>query len=154
MKCKYCGGERFTAHQLVRMDVIVDGDGEWVQNLHEDDFAQNIYDSERPYGPFQCCGCGAEYDELAEGEEPHSGPVEGLKKEEPAEVAYTCPVCGNPFTYPLGGDDKQFLSLCYGELKLLWACPSCGSIGKAVYDANKGNAFVRHEVDCYRKKEE
>lgn len=36
----------------------------------------DIYDSEKPYGPYQCETCGAEYEELKDGQEPISGPVE------------------------------------------------------------------------------
>ena len=61
MKCKYCQSERFYAHQLCRLDVIVDGSGDFLENVHED-VRNDIYDSEKPYGPFQCCGCGAEFD--------------------------------------------------------------------------------------------
>lgn len=61
MKCKYCNGDTFFARQVCRLDVIVDGNGEFLENAHSD-AAQAIYDSEKPYGPYQCCGCGAEYD--------------------------------------------------------------------------------------------
>ena len=62
MTCK-CGCNRFYAHQVVRMDVICDGDGEFADNL-EVGVEAAIYDAETPYGPFQCVQCGAEYDEL------------------------------------------------------------------------------------------
>lgn len=61
MFCKYCGSDKFTAHQICRMDIIVDGSGDFLGNI-SDDIASDIYDHEQPYGPFQCCGCGAEYD--------------------------------------------------------------------------------------------
>ena len=77
MNCKYCGSERFVGHQIVRMDVLVCGaSGNFLDNMPGGAEA-SIYDSETPYGPFQCCGCGAEYDELQEGTEPSSGPVKG-----------------------------------------------------------------------------
>lgn len=76
MKCKHCGGESFIGHQLVRMDILVDGDGDYVDGVHKD-ISYDITDSEAAYGPFQCCGCGAEYNALAKGEDSIDGPVEG-----------------------------------------------------------------------------
>lgn len=81
MKCKHCGGEQFIGHQLARMDILVDGDGDYIDGVHKD-ISLDIYDSEPAYGPFQCCGCGAEYDALAEGENSFSGPGEGWSWEE------------------------------------------------------------------------
>lgn len=62
MICK-CGCNKFYAHQVVRMDVICDGDGYFYDNI-EEGIEAAIYDAELPYGPFQCVQCGAEYDEL------------------------------------------------------------------------------------------
>lgn len=76
MKCKFCGGTEFIGHQTCRMDVLVDENGDFSENLHGGADA-NIYDSEAPYGPFTCCGCGAEYEEIRDGAIPNSGPVEG-----------------------------------------------------------------------------
>lgn len=59
MKCKICGNELFMGHQQCYHDIIVDGDN----NFEEDN---GIYEHERPYGPYQCCCCGAEYEELNE----------------------------------------------------------------------------------------
>lgn len=76
MKCKHCGGEEFFAHQVCRMDIVVDGSGNFLKNFHKD-ATQDIYDSEKPYGPFQCCRCGAEYDgDSLEGAVETSGPVQ------------------------------------------------------------------------------
>lgn len=61
MKCKHCGGKEFFAHQVCRLNIIVDSDGEFLDNAHGD-ANQAIYDAGNPYGPFQCCTCGAEYD--------------------------------------------------------------------------------------------
>lgn len=63
MKCSVCGNNLFFAHQLVRMDILCDGDGTFVSNINENP-AADIYDAENPYGPFTCSICGAEYDEL------------------------------------------------------------------------------------------
>lgn len=81
MKCEHCGGELFVAHQICRLDVLVDGTGQFVDGVHKD-IALDIYDSEHPYGPYQCCGCGAEYDALEDGENSFSGPVEGWSWEQ------------------------------------------------------------------------
>ena len=59
MKCKICGNNTFSAHQICRHDVIVDGDN----SLEED---AGINDIETPYGPYTCCKCRAEYEELEE----------------------------------------------------------------------------------------
>lgn len=56
MKCK-CGNTHFYAHQLCYHDVIVDNNGNWLED-------EGIYESERPYGPFTCTVCYNKYDEL------------------------------------------------------------------------------------------
>lgn len=61
MKCKHCNGDTFFAHQVCRLDIIVDSEGEFLDNAHGD-ANQAISDAGDPYGPFQCCTCGAEYD--------------------------------------------------------------------------------------------
>lgn len=62
MKCT-CGNNCFYAHQMVRLEVIVDEDGGFESDINGD-VAQNIYDHEKPYGPFVCTKCGREYEEL------------------------------------------------------------------------------------------
>ena len=49
MRCK-CGNDKFYAHQLVRLDVIVDEDGTFDRNMYDNAEAA-IYDAEKPYGP-------------------------------------------------------------------------------------------------------
>jgi len=63
MRC-ICGNNKFYAHQQVRLEVIVDEEGDFDSNM--EDIAAAIYDSEDPYGPFVCTKCGAEYDSLSE----------------------------------------------------------------------------------------
>ena len=58
-----CGNDHFYAHQIVRVDVIVDADGCFEDNA-TDRLESSIYDAEKPYGPFTCTSCGREYDEL------------------------------------------------------------------------------------------
>lgn len=60
-----CGSNRFLAHQLLRVNVIVDEHGEFEADLPEG-LESSIYDSETPYGPFVCTSCGKEYDVLAD----------------------------------------------------------------------------------------
>lgn len=62
MECK-CGHNRFYAHQLCRVDVIVDEDGNWESNTGKDNTIV-VYDAENPYGPFTCTKCGEEYEEI------------------------------------------------------------------------------------------
>ena len=64
-RCKKCGGTEFVAHQRVYTDIVVDGDNQFMKNHSENDSVA-IYESENPYGPYKCCMCGAEYDDLQE----------------------------------------------------------------------------------------
>lgn len=70
MKCKHCGGEEFLADQRVYMGIVVDGN-----NHIKELFPGSISKKEKPHGPYQCCGCGARYEDLNGAE--ISGPVEG-----------------------------------------------------------------------------
>lgn len=83
MKCRFCGCERFYAHQEVRMDIMVDGNNAFSSNCPEGAEAA-IYDSGTPYGPYICARCGAEYEELEEGAEPTEQPCEGWQKKSAA----------------------------------------------------------------------
>ena len=62
MKCS-CGNNEFNAHQVCRLDVVVDEKGNWLRNPNFDTDGA-IYDSGTPYGPFTCTKCGKEYEEL------------------------------------------------------------------------------------------
>lgn len=61
MKCK-CGCDRFFAHQLLRVEIIVDGKGYYEEDAGKT-LADSIYDAET-YGPYTCVECGAEYEDL------------------------------------------------------------------------------------------
>jgi len=63
MLCPKCNSDIFYAHQIVRLDIIVDKHGDWFKNIHED-VTQDIHDSGTPYGPFTCTNCGHQFDEL------------------------------------------------------------------------------------------
>jgi len=64
MKCK-CGNNKFIGHQILRVDVMVDEDGEFLNNLNPDNkIMDDCYDNETPYGPFTCTECSQEYKKL------------------------------------------------------------------------------------------
>ena len=75
MKCKFCGGEHFFAHQQAYLDVIVDGENFFIEN----DPAGEVQ-GKTPYGPYTCVRCGAEYDELKEGTPETSGPIDNWEE--------------------------------------------------------------------------
>lgn len=56
-KCEKCGNDRFTARQQCYHDVIVDRFGQFEEDVE-------VTDSSKPYGPFQCTECQAEYNEI------------------------------------------------------------------------------------------
>ena len=62
MKCE-CGNDKFIAHQIIRVDVVADEHGEFLENF-ADGLENSIYDAERPYGPYECTVCGATYENL------------------------------------------------------------------------------------------
>lgn len=62
-RCKKCGCPEFIAHQRIYTDIIVDGDNNFLKNNSLDD-SVSIYEHESPYGPYECCLCGQEYDDL------------------------------------------------------------------------------------------
>ena len=57
-KCE-CGCDKFYAKQIVRMDILVNGRGDFIENAT--DYPE---DAENPYGPFECVVCGREYETL------------------------------------------------------------------------------------------
>ena len=57
-----CGNTEFYAHQLCRLYIVCDGDGNWIRNCPDDHSA--CYDSENPFGPFICTVCRKEHEEL------------------------------------------------------------------------------------------
>lgn len=65
MRCRHCNNNQFIGHQILRTDVLVDEEGNFADNL-PGGLESHVYDSEKPYGPFTCTKCGAEYDELPE----------------------------------------------------------------------------------------
>lgn len=67
MKCQICGNEEFYGHQTVHVDVICDGDGEFIGNANGS-LDASTYEADATFGPFTCTYCGAEYDELEDGQ--------------------------------------------------------------------------------------
>lgn len=63
MACTECGNKEFNAHQKCRLDIVVDDQGDFLRNPNNDIVAA-IYDSETPYGPFECTECRKEFDTL------------------------------------------------------------------------------------------
>ena len=78
MKCRFCDGQVFVGHQVCHLDILVDDSGVFLDNMPGGAEA-SIYESNTPFGPFRCCGCGAVYDELKDGQKETSGPIEGWK---------------------------------------------------------------------------
>lgn len=75
-KCKFCGGTVFTARQVLRADVLVDGSGSFLDNFPGG--VEANCDADDPYGEFQCIKCGATYSELdGDGDPAPSEPIEG-----------------------------------------------------------------------------
>ena len=52
-----CGNDNFYAHQVCRHTIYVDPQGNYQEGL-------DIYDSESPYGPFECSNCGKRYENI------------------------------------------------------------------------------------------
>ncbi len=64
MKCPNCGNDRFYAHRVVHTDVIVDEDGDFLEDCPEGVHPSEIYQANKPYGPYACTECGEEFAEL------------------------------------------------------------------------------------------
>ncbi|AOQ24573.1 hypothetical protein MTAT_19160 [Moorella thermoacetica] len=61
--CPLCGSNKFIAHQVCYLDVVVDDNNHWLNNLYESASA-SIYEAGTPFGPYVCLNCGQEYEEL------------------------------------------------------------------------------------------
>lgn len=58
-----CGNKKFIAHQIIRSSIIVDENGEFLDDSG-DGLEESIYDTDSPFGPFTCTKCNKEYEEL------------------------------------------------------------------------------------------
>jgi hypothetical protein len=63
MKCLKCGNTEYYAHQQVYVDVVVDENNNFIKNTGGTTEA-SIYESNKPYGPYTCTKCRAQYEEL------------------------------------------------------------------------------------------
>lgn len=59
----HCNNKEFFAHQKCFVDVVVDGNNNFLKNKYEN-FEQSVYESEKPYGQYTCSNCGEEFNEL------------------------------------------------------------------------------------------
>lgn len=64
MKCPNCGNNRFHAHQTTNRDVVVDEDGDFVEERPEGLHPSEIYEVNKPYGPYVCTECDEEFEDL------------------------------------------------------------------------------------------
>lgn len=61
--CPKCGCDRFIGSQRVYMNVICTPNGDYHENI-SDNVKSNIFEADKPYGPFICEKCGTEYETL------------------------------------------------------------------------------------------
>lgn len=59
-----CGCSTFFGHQVVHMDIKVNGFGAFEENMTPDSPLSDIYYAGDPFGPFECTNCRAEYENL------------------------------------------------------------------------------------------
>ena len=64
-RCLGCGNKEFVAHQVCRVNVIVDANNMFLCN-DGDDFGGAVYESNDPFGPYICTKCNRKYDDLSE----------------------------------------------------------------------------------------
>ena len=62
MKCE-CGNDKFYAHQVCHMDVVVNEHNDWESN--HPDSESCCYESDNPFGPYVCTECDKEYPDLS-----------------------------------------------------------------------------------------
>lgn len=65
-QCIQCGGTEFSASQKNYHDVVVSGNNHFLRDV-------GVFESETPYGPYACTGCGAGYGDLCGLVEAESG---------------------------------------------------------------------------------
>lgn len=51
--CPKCGGKEFLANQVIRIEVVVDGNNDFLRN-NTKKVEESIYDSDKPFGPYVC----------------------------------------------------------------------------------------------------
>jgi len=66
-RCPKCNNGSFETTQRCRLDIIVDGENNFLDNKPGlDKGGITIIDAEDPYGPYYCTHCGKEFDSLDE----------------------------------------------------------------------------------------
>lgn len=74
MKCKFCGSPNFIGHQIIRADILVNGEtGDFEEDL-DGGLQNHVNDTEAPYGEFTCPICGAVYEALEDDAKVYEGP--------------------------------------------------------------------------------
>lgn len=67
MACTKCGCKQFEASQNLTIGVYVDEDGNWEKNIKgTDENGLSIEEWDDPHGPFVCCQCREDYEEVPE----------------------------------------------------------------------------------------
>ena len=67
--CTNCGWKRFFAHQTVIADIVVDEENDFIENCATN--GEIIAESAgTPFGPYICCNCGMQYDDIPEQPDP------------------------------------------------------------------------------------
>lgn len=66
--CHKCDNGEFSAHQVCRVDIVVDRTNTFLAN-GGNGLEDSVYDSGTPYGPYVCTRCGKEYEELTDAKE-------------------------------------------------------------------------------------
>lgn len=62
LTCPNCGStEEFEAQQVLHVDVIIDGDEQFLRSPGYD-LEASIYESGEPFGPYVCLNCKCEFD--------------------------------------------------------------------------------------------
>ena len=114
-----CGNTRFTAGQVCYHDIIVDSYNDFARDIA-------ISEAEKPYGPYRCTECDAEYEKLDELDKNNAGNNVAeksiiLKQEMPNGTALTAELNNDP-NYPGiqislkgSGSDNTGETVCFVE---------------------------------------
>jgi hypothetical protein len=63
--CANCGSKEFSANQVVRANIIVDFQNNFLRNS-ANSLEDSVYEADNPFGPYSCCNCGEEFDEICD----------------------------------------------------------------------------------------
>ncbi|MGN0485547.1 MAG: hypothetical protein ACI4HI_18565 [Lachnospiraceae bacterium] len=63
--CRKCGGVEFASHYMAYLQCVVNGDGNWMRYLLDDqENVEQVCRNNRALGPFECLSCGNAGDTL------------------------------------------------------------------------------------------